>query len=213
MPTVLGISNRSHLRPVSQTLVQFCVWVIVVKARPYVLGSTSAPIACPYLFVSLCLHSFPFPLYQSAGLCSHTSTLPAAASSHRRPFLCLLWGLESQQEHSSGLGPSQFSTFLPSSGASFSSPVPIPRFSLLTEPGSHIASCLPPCSGSQLRPVGGLKKTLCVLAFLALHLPPHTAARGTWNYFLLRVCVCAPTMGCIWSSEGNLCRQVPPSVR
>lgn len=31
--------------------------------------------------VSLCLHSFPFPFYQSAGLCSHTSTLPAAAGS------------------------------------------------------------------------------------------------------------------------------------
>lgn len=140
MPTVLGISNRSSVRPVSQERVQFCVWVAVVKARLYlcVLGSTYAPIACSDLFVSLCLHSFPFPFYQSAGLCSHTSMLPVAAGSVTCVPSSVSFGV-SRQAHSSGLGPSRFSTVLPSSGASFSSPVPTPRFSLLTELGSHIA--------------------------------------------------------------------------
>lgn len=193
---------------------QFCVWVAVVKARLYlcVLGSTDAPIAC--VLVSPLLPISSLPVCRS--LFPHFHVASGSWFCHRRPSLCLLWGLETQQAHSSGLRPSQFSTFLPSSGASFSSPFPTPRFSLLTKLGSHIASCLLPCSGSQLRPVGDLKKTLCVLVSLALHLRPHKAARGTWIYFFI-TCVCARVrtrahMGCIRRPEDSLCRQSPPSA-
>lgn len=172
---------------------QFCVWVAVVKARLYlcVLGSTDAPIAC--VLVSPLLPISSLPVFCS--LFPHFHVASGSWFCHRRPSLCLLWGLESQQAHSSGLGPSQFSTFLPSPGASFSSPVPTPRFSLLTEPGSHVASCLLLCSGSQLRPVGDLKKTLCLGLPGPTSSPSHSSQRDL-DLFFYYVCVCARAHTC-----------------
>lgn len=54
MSTVLGISNRSRLRPVSQTLVQFYVWVVVVKANARISVSWVPPLHRSPVPTSLC---------------------------------------------------------------------------------------------------------------------------------------------------------------
>lgn len=61
--------------------------VAVVTACLCLLGESLCSLS-PAPFVSLCFRSLPFPLYQSADLCSHTSMWPVLAGSVTTfPFL------------------------------------------------------------------------------------------------------------------------------